>query len=44
MAATNPHEDKPSGLGHLAKDPYLCDVCGRGFPSKQDYETHRLQH
>ena len=35
---------KPSGPGHLANDPYLCDVCGRGFPTKEEYETHRLQH
>ncbi len=35
---------KPSGPGHLANDPYLCDICGRGFPTKEEYETHRLQH
>src|SRR5215211_1884244 len=35
---------KPSGPGHLANDPYLCDVCGRGFPTKEEYDTHRLQH
>jgi hypothetical protein len=26
---------KPSGPGHLANDPYLCDICGRGFPTKE---------
>ena len=35
---------KPSGPGHLANDPYLCDVCGRAFPTKEEYDTHRLQH
>ena len=35
---------KPSGPGHLANDPYLCDVCGRAFPTKGEYDTHRLQH
>ena len=27
---------KPSGPGHLANDPYLCDVCGRAFPTKEN--------
>jgi hypothetical protein len=35
---------KPSGLGHLANDSYPCDVYGRGFPTKEEYDTHRLQH
>jgi hypothetical protein len=35
---------KPSGPGQLANDPYLCDVCGRAFPTKEEYDTHRLQH
>ncbi|MFL6379683.1 MAG: hypothetical protein ACJ72S_00125 [Nitrososphaeraceae archaeon] len=34
----------PSGPGHLANDPYLCDACGRGFPTKEEFDTHRLQH
>lgn len=33
---------KPSGPGHLANDPYLCDVCGRAFRTKEEYDTHRL--
>jgi hypothetical protein len=37
-------EERPSGPGHLAKTPYMCDVCGRGFPTIEQYDTHRLQH
>jgi hypothetical protein len=37
-------EEIPSGLGHLAKTTHTCDVCGRGFPTKEKYDTHRLQH
>jgi uncharacterized C2H2 Zn-finger protein len=44
ISASNPYEGEPSGLGHLAKTPYMCDVCGRGFPEKEEYDTHRLQH
>ncbi|MFL6460686.1 MAG: hypothetical protein ACJ71J_07030 [Nitrososphaeraceae archaeon] len=28
----------------MANDPYTCDTCGRGFPTKEQYDTHRLQH
>src|SRR5919106_4708169 len=35
---------KPSGPGHLANDPYLCDICGRGFPTKEEYETQSGRH
>jgi hypothetical protein len=44
VSASNPYEDKPSGLGHLADTHYTCDVCGREFPTKEQYDTHRLQH
>ena len=44
VSASNPNEDEPSGLGHLANDAYMCDVCGRGFATKEQYDTHRLQH
>jgi len=44
VGQSNPNEDSPSGLGHLAKTPYMCDVCGRGFPTNEQYDTHRLQH
>jgi len=35
---------KPSGAGHLASDPYLCDACGRAFATNEEYDTDRLQH
>jgi uncharacterized C2H2 Zn-finger protein len=44
VSASNPNEDIPSGIGHLANDPYMCDVCGRAFSTKEQYDTHRLQH
>ena len=44
VSASNPNEDTPSGIGHLANDPYMCDTCGRGFSTKEQYDTHRLQH
>ena len=44
ISASNPYEDKPSGIGHFANTPYRCDVCGRGFPTREQYNTHRLQH
>jgi uncharacterized C2H2 Zn-finger protein len=40
----NPSEERPSGLGHLARDPYMCDVCGRSFATKGQYDIHRVQH
>jgi hypothetical protein len=44
ISLNNPTEDRPSGLGHLTKDPYICDICARTFPNIEDYNTHRLQH
>ena len=44
VSASNPNEDEPSGIGHLANDAYMCDACGRGFAAKEQYDTHRLQH
>ena len=44
LSASNPYEDKPSGIGHLANTHFTCDVCGREFPKKEQYDTHRLQH
>src|SRR5437868_1989575 len=44
VGASNPNEDRPSGLGHLAKNPLMCDICGRGFQTKEQYDTHKLQH
>ena len=44
VSASNPNEAIPSGIGHLANDSYMCDVCGRGFSTKGQYDTHRLQH
>jgi uncharacterized C2H2 Zn-finger protein len=44
VSASNPNEDIPSGIGHLANDPYMCDACGRSFSTKEQYDTHRLQH
>lgn len=40
----NPSEEKASGLGQLAKDSYMCEVCGRGFATQRQLDTHRLQH
>jgi uncharacterized C2H2 Zn-finger protein len=44
LSASNPYEDKPSGIGHLANTHYTCGVCGREFRTKEQYDTHRLQH
>ena len=44
LSVSPPYEDRPSGLGHLAKQIYTCEICGRGFPEKEEYDTHRLQH
>ena len=44
VGASNPFEGKPSGLGQLANTPFMCDVCARGFSTKEQYDTHRLQH
>ena len=44
VSASNPNEDEPSGIGHLANDAYMCDACGRGFATKEQYDNHRLQH
>lgn len=44
VSASNPNEAIPSGIGHSAADSYMCDVCGRGFSTKEQYDTHRLQH
>ena len=37
-------EERPSGPGHIAKAPYMCDVCARGFSTKEQCDIHRLQH
>ena len=44
ISASNPYEDKPSGIGHLANTHFTCGVCGREFSKKEQYDTHRLQH
>jgi hypothetical protein len=44
LSINNPTEERPSGLGHLAKDPFICEVCGRSFGNSEQFNTHRLQH
>lgn len=44
LSVNPPYEGRSSGLGHLAKQIYTCEICGRGFPEKEEYDTHRLQH
>ena len=44
VSITPPFEEEPSGVGQMARQNYTCEVCGRGFGEKKDYDTHRLQH
>ena len=44
LSINSPTEERPSGLGHLARQNFMCEVCGRGFPEKEQYDTHMLQH
>jgi ribosomal protein L37AE/L43A len=44
LSVNPPNEETASGFGQLAKQLYTCEVCGRGFPEKEEYDTHRLQH
>jgi hypothetical protein len=36
LSTSNPNEDTPSGIRHLANDPYTCEACGRGFRQKNN--------
>jgi C2H2-type zinc finger/zinc-finger of a C2HC-type len=44
LSINPPYEGKSSGPGHVPKQLYTCELCGRSFPEKEEFDTHRLQH